>query len=197
MSNDLVLRRLREDDRWRLLDWRNQDYVRAVSINSAPIERASHSTWFDRALLNQRELFLIVEWKQRPVGVVRIESWDAEQRLGSWGCHLGELDVPPGLGAALPLLGLGHGFDRLGARKMHAVVLETNTNMLGIHRRLKLEQEGRLERHVLREDGTEVDEIVFGIHENDWPTFKAKAISLFPSTFRTEFQTCLDSQLSD
>jgi UDP-4-amino-4,6-dideoxy-N-acetyl-beta-L-altrosamine N-acetyltransferase len=197
MSYDLVLRRLREDDRWRILDWRNQDYVRAVSINSASIDRTSHSTWFDRALLNQRELFLIVEWKQKPVGVVRIESWDSEQRLGSWGCHLGELDVPPGLGAALPLLGLGHGFDRLGARKMHAVVLETNSNMLGIHRRLKLQQEGRLERNVLREDGTEVDEIVFGIHESEWPAFKAKAISLFPSTFRAEFQTCLDSQLID
>ena len=197
MSGDLILRRLREEDRWRLLDWRNQDYVRAVSINSAPIDRELHSTWFDRALVNQRDLILVVEWKQRPVGVVRIESWDAEQRLGAWGCHLGELDVPPGLGAAMPLLGLGHGFDRLGARKMHAVVLETNTNMMGIHRRLKLEQEGRLKRHVLREDETEVDEIVFGIHESEWQAFKAKAISLFPSTFRAEFETCLDSQISD
>lgn len=197
MSGDLVLRRLREEDRWRLLDWRNQDYVRAVSINSAPIGREGHSAWFDRALLNQRDSILIVEWKQRPVGVVRIETWDPQQRLGVWGCHLGELDVPPGLGAALPLLGVGHGFDRLGARKMHAVVLETNSNMLGIHRRLKLEQEGRFKRHVLREDGTEVDEIAFGIHESEWPEFKQKAVSLFPSAFRLEVETCLDSQLID
>jgi len=197
MSGDLILRRLREEDRFRLLEWRNQDYVREVFINSDPIDQEIHSSWFDLALVSQREFTLICQWRDQPVGVVRIESWNSEQLLGMWGCYLGEQQVPPGLGAALPLLGIAHGFDRLDARKMHAVVLEKNRNMLGIHRRLQIPEEGRFVRQLIREDGNEIDEIAFGVHKTEWQDLRSKALKLFPSSFRLELEACLDSKLVD
>jgi RimJ/RimL family protein N-acetyltransferase len=179
---DLALRRLREDDRWTLFDWRDSERVRAVSLDSAPLQREGHSAWFDRTLVARRDEVLVVEWQGRSVGVVQLEALRRDQRISSWGCHLGETDVPPGLGAALPLLGLGYGFETFGLRRMHAQVLGHNTGMRSIHRRLGVPEEGVLRNHLLRPDGSEIDVHLYGVLREEWPDLRDRGLALFPSS---------------
>jgi RimJ/RimL family protein N-acetyltransferase len=163
VSPDVALRRLREEDRWRLFEWRGADHIRAVSLDDRPLQRDSHAGWFDDTVENRPDEVLVVEWRERPVGVVQLESFEPDQGLSSWGCYLGETDVPPGLGAALPLLGLGYGFETHSLRRMHAQVLGHNARMRGIHRRIGIVEEGVLRRHLVRPDGTEVAEACRGV----------------------------------
>ena len=181
----LAVRPVTEVDRWTLLDWRNESRVRAVSIDDDVIPRATHSAWFDRLLAERASEVLIATIDSAPVGVVSLERVDRGQSVCSWGCHLG-------VGAVLPVIGLGFGFDSHGMRRMTAQVLAGNRNMRGIHRRLGVPVEGTLREHVLRGDGTTSDVVVYGVLRSEWPTIRMTASSLVPATLRRDLDDVLD-----
>lgn len=189
MTGPLGLRPVVEDDRWRLHAWRSSERVRLVSIDDGAIPEDRHSAWFDGVLAERADQLHVVEWDGRPVGLVQIEGLDVAQQTSSWGCYLGDTDVPPGVGAALPLLGLGVGFREFGLRRMTAQVLGSNENMAKMHRRLRIPVEGTMVRHVRRTDGGEVDVTLYGVHRDDWPTIRDSALTLFPSHLRTDIAT--------
>jgi UDP-4-amino-4,6-dideoxy-N-acetyl-beta-L-altrosamine N-acetyltransferase len=188
----LGLRPVEESDRWTLLEWRNSDRVRVVSIDGAVISRETHSVWFDRLLAERADEVLIVAWDRAPVGVVSLERVDRQQAVCSWGCHLGVTDVPPGVGAVLPVIGLGFGFDCHGMRRMTAQVLGDNRNMRGIHRRLGVPIEGTLREHARRDDGTVSDVVLYGVLRSEWATIRATAADLLPAALRRDLKTVLD-----
>jgi UDP-4-amino-4,6-dideoxy-N-acetyl-beta-L-altrosamine N-acetyltransferase len=189
VNGDLTVRALSEEDRWRLHVWRNSERIRSVSLDDEPIPESQHIRWFDRSLLERAGQFRIVEWQRRPVGLVQIEALDRGQETASWGCYLGDTNVPPGVGASLPLLGLGYGFAVLALRRMTAQVLGINANMLAIHRRLSIPVEGVLRRHVRRSTGEEVDAYLYGVHRDDWPRLRDRGLRLLPSHVRTAVAT--------
>lgn len=188
----LGVRPVEEVDRWTLLEWRNSDRVRAVSIDAAVIPRDTHTAWFDRLLAERADEVLIVTWDGAPVGVVSLERVDRPQAVCSWGCHLGVTDVPPGVGAVLPVIGLGFGFDGHRMRRMTAQVLGGNRNMRGIHRRLGVPIEGTLREHVRRDDGTASDVVLYGVLAPEWATIRSTAAGLLPATLRRELDEVLD-----
>lgn len=188
----LAVRPVDESDRWRLLEWRNADRVRSVSIDASVISRDTHSAWFDRLLAERAGEVLIVTWDVVPVGIISLERVDRPQAVCSWGCHLGVTDVPPGVGAVLPVIGLGFGFDGHGMRRMTAQVLGGNRNMLGIHRRLGVPIEGTLRAHVRRDDGTTSDVVLYGVLAAEWPGIRSTADRLLPAALRADVDTVLD-----
>lgn len=53
--------------------WRNAPAVRAVSLDSSPIERQTHETWLRQSLANPQRILLIAERGGQPLGVVRFD----------------------------------------------------------------------------------------------------------------------------
>ena len=188
----LDVRPVEESDRWTLLEWRNSERVRAVSIDGAEIDRSTHAAWFDRLLAERTDEVLIVTASEAPVGVVSLERVDRSQAMCSWGCHLGVTDVAPGVGAVLPVIGLGFGFDAHEMRRMTAQVLAGNRNMLGIHRRLGVPIEGTLREQVRRHDGTTSDVVSYGVLRPEWSTIRTTAEALLPSSLRVDLAAVLD-----
>lgn len=187
----LTVRHPVDDDRWRLLDWRNDERVRSVSLNDEIIDRETHSAWFDRMSTSRSDEFLVVAWDGEPAGLVQLESLDPVARTSSWGCHLGRIDVPPGVGASLPVLGLGLGFERHRLRRMHAQVLASNKNMRSIHRRLAIPIERQRREHSRRHDGTLDDLYEYGVLMSEWPAIREAAARLLPSQVRAGVEACL------
>ena len=173
------------DDRWRLLDWRNSERVRSAALIGDPISRDDHARWFARLLTDRTDQFLVVEWDCEPVGVVQLEHLDPVERTSSWGCHLGTTEVPPGVGACLPMIGLALGFSSHGLRRMTAEVLGSNRNMLSMHRRMKVPREGIRRDHVRRPDGELVDVHEFGVLRDEYPVIIKAGTQLLPTQVRT------------
>lgn len=192
MSSNINLRNINSEDKWQLLTWRNQDYIRSVSANSDVIEADAHSKWFESKIGDRTKPVLICEWDNQPVGVIQIETWDPSSRTGSWGCYLGELNVHPGLGAALVVLGGAFGFLALDATEMNAYVLSHNSNMLGIHRRLNIPIVETKALPVSNSRSIELDAIEFQITREQWPDILNRALELFPSAFRNSLSSCLE-----
>jgi hypothetical protein len=127
---------------------------------------------------------IIVQWKGEPVGWYQIEKWDAASRSGEWGIALGEPNVAIGLGGMLPILALSHAFERIDAQKMTGRVLEINTNVLSIMRRLKISNLGLDEVVALREDGSSARLHVFEAEQAQWNEILEAGRALVPSALR-------------
>lgn len=181
----LSVRSIDPSDRERLLAWRNDPRVRAVSANDAPIEADEHDRWFELTLSERSDWLVLATWGDESVGVVQLTDVDVDDRTASWGCHLGVTEVPPGVGASLPLIGLALGFGRFGARRMVAEVLGHNRNMLSMHRRLAIPREGVRREAVRRSEGEFVDVVEFGVLHDEWPGILDASERLLPTQVRS------------
>jgi RimJ/RimL family protein N-acetyltransferase len=187
----LSLRPVEDGDFIRLLDWRNSDRIRSVSVNQQTIANGTHREWLSQKIQSQPKHVLIVEWDLRPVGVVQVDKWVDGGRFGEWGCYLGETDVPPGLGASLPLLALGYAFIHLKASKMRALVLDTNRNMISIHKRLGLVPESSNVSEIGSDLRPPDSFFQYEVHDSDWELILKNGLSLFSAEIRRSIEACL------
>lgn len=192
--SDLTLRQVGDDDRWVLWGWRNSARVRRVSTSDAEITPDEHDAWFTDRLPRMHDHNLVVQWRGTPVGWFQVEGWDPATRTGEWGMGLGEA-ATPGLGGALPVLALGHAFERLHATAMGARVLELNTNVLSIMRRLGIPVTGETPP-AARLDGTTAVATTYRVEAAEWPLIRERGLGLLPSALRAAVVQALDSPVA-
>lgn len=182
----LRLRYLHRGDAALLFRWRNAPAVRRASVNDRELVMDEHLVWFADEV--SRPTTLIVQWDGNPVGWVRVEQWDPVSRTAGWGMALGE-PATPGLGGSLPLLALGHGFDRLGVTELRGIVLADNDRMRSVMRRLALAPTG--EDVITRPSGEPLPIIRYLVTAQQWPGIRDNALKLLPSSLRGEVQSAL------
>jgi len=187
----LSVRGVEAGDRDRLLDWRNRQRVREMSLDDRQITAGEHQQWFEGLIEKDVADMLVVEVSSEPVGVVRLESVDEPTGLGSWGVHLGTDALLPGVGASLPVIALGLGFGRFRLRRMWAQALTTNKNIRGVHRRLGIVEEGVLRDHVRRDSGELIDVHNYGVLATEWPAVRERALALLPKAVGSDLTTIL------
>lgn len=74
MMRDEELREATEKDMDLLLEWANENGVRAASFCSRPITREEHEKWFEKVLNSNHTFQFIYEKKGLPVGQIRLET---------------------------------------------------------------------------------------------------------------------------
>jgi RimJ/RimL family protein N-acetyltransferase len=196
MSAGVSLRQVEPDDRWLFWEWRNSERIRRVSTQDREIPRESHSLWFDQRFPAMRDRTILVEWGGNPVGWFQIEDWSAARRTGEWGLGLGISPSTPGLGGAIPILALGHAFDRLNAERMTGRVLGLNSNMVSIMRRLTVPIESEQPEVLERADGSTTTMLVYQVTAADWPTVRSAGLELLPSALRASVRAALASPVA-
>lgn len=194
MIAKLSLRLAASTDSELIYRWRNREQVRLVSKNPKEISWETHTYWFERNNNTETSQIFIVEFCENPVGVFRLENIDSESNSSSWGCYLGDLDLPPGFGSLLPFLALDYGFYSLGLRRMTGEVLSINSNMLSIHKKMGLTQEGLLRQEVFRSPNEYLDVVLFGIFEEEWELSRNRFVNLLPTNLRTLIQNYISLQ---
>jgi predicted dehydrogenase/RimJ/RimL family protein N-acetyltransferase len=73
---ELTLRHATVDDEQLLLDWRNDETVRAASFSSHLVAPDEHHAWLARRLADSSSVLLIVEEDGHPLGQVRLDALD-------------------------------------------------------------------------------------------------------------------------
>jgi len=74
MVNNLSLRKVIENDESLLFNWINDPEVRRWSFNKKSIKLDVHKNWFKRKLFDENVSILILEEKNIPAGMVRLEK---------------------------------------------------------------------------------------------------------------------------
>jgi len=137
-----------------------------------------------------------VQWNDVAVGWFQIESWDDVARTGEWGVGMGVVPATPGLGGTLPLLALGHAFERLDATMMTGRVLGLNDNMLAIMNRLRIASEPPVAEPRVRADGSTTTTVRYRVPAEDWAPVRENGLALFPTALRASVVAALASEVA-
>lgn len=174
----LSLRPATPSDETLLLRWRNDANARAMSLSPREISLDEHRKWLSVALARGNPSVVIVQHQARDCGVVRVHLNPSNFSEGNWSCQVGDLQVPLGFGATLPLVAIAWGFGELGLKRMRAEVLNINKNMLAIHKRLGIVS---IEDHMSTNQST-IRKFVVSVHEA--PAILHRGSALLPKRYR-------------
>ncbi|MET1044306.1 MAG: GNAT family protein [Microbacteriaceae bacterium] len=109
----------------------------------------------------------------RAVGMTTYLNLDpANRRLEIGSTWLGREAQGTGVNAAAKLLLLGHAFEELGCIAVEFRAHWHNHQSRAAIARLGAKQDGVLRNHVVFENGTVRDTVVFSILDSEWPTVK-------------------------
>jgi UDP-4-amino-4,6-dideoxy-N-acetyl-beta-L-altrosamine N-acetyltransferase len=135
-----VLRTAGDDDRDKVLAWRNHPEVRRASLTTHMIGADEHRSWWRAVQQDPTRSVLIYERAGRPAGVVTITDHDPVARSASWGYYLdlaglrerGDL-LPAWLEVERDVV--RYAFDELKLDRLGGETLAWNTQVLALHRR--------------------------------------------------------------
>jgi UDP-4-amino-4,6-dideoxy-N-acetyl-beta-L-altrosamine N-acetyltransferase len=83
-----TLRLATEEDKQRILLWRNHPDVRKVMLTSHKITQQEHDIWWQKTVISTDRIILIFEQNGNPMGVVNFYQWDKENATAWWGFYL-------------------------------------------------------------------------------------------------------------
>lgn len=169
------LRTVEENDRDRLLAWRNSPQVAAFMYSDHIITRAEHDRWFDGLPGNARRRDWIVTLDDAPVGLSSLVDIDTEQGRGTIARYLAKESARGlGLGSFAEFRIANHAFDQLGLRKLWSEVLATNEAALASHQSSGFQREALLRAHIVKQ-GRPVDVIGLGLLAEEWRDHRPRA----------------------
>ncbi|UKS26149.1 UDP-4-amino-4,6-dideoxy-N-acetyl-beta-L-altrosamine N-acetyltransferase [Paenibacillus sp. HWE-109] len=173
--NSYRIRPMLEDDLAMVLQWRNSDRVRTNMYSEELISWEIHCTWFSRIQKSDSIKYYVLEHIDKPIGVVNFTDIDRINGMCNWGFYIGDNEAPRGSGTALGFLGLVEAFEHLHIRKVCAEVIAFNDASLRFHRKLGFTQEGKLFRHVWKNNKYE-DIVLFACFSDQWAALKEKLL---------------------
>jgi UDP-4-amino-4,6-dideoxy-N-acetyl-beta-L-altrosamine N-acetyltransferase len=164
----IILRDLIEDDRGRILDWRNSPDVAAYMYSDHVISQAEHDRWFDGLAGDGRRRYWIIEVNGEPVGLANLADIDLTHRRCAWAYYLASPSVRGlGVGSFVEFRVIEHVFGTLKLEKLWCEVLASNEAVWKLHLLHGFEREALFRAHVIK-NGERVDVIGLGLLSQDW-----------------------------
>ncbi len=156
-----------------LLKWRNSDHIRASMYSDHIISTAEHQRWFKKVKNDESTIAKLFVYEEKPIGFVNFTKIDRKNNTCYWGFYIGEKHRPPHSGTVMGLLALEFIFEKYGIRKVCAEVLDFNTTSINYHKKLGFQEEGRLVKHILK-NNCYIDIIAMALFSEHWLDHKEK-----------------------
>lgn len=162
------LREVRQEDRDRLLAWRNSPAVAPYMYSDHAITPEEHARWFAGFADDRRRAYWIIEMEGEPVGLANLYDIDPANCRCAWACYLAEPQVRGrGVGSWVEYAIIERVFGELGLEKLWCEVLASNEAVWKLHQGFGFEIEARFRRHVWK--GGEPQEVIgLGLLKQDW-----------------------------
>ncbi len=168
MAAHVALRALTEDDRDRVLAWRNSPEVSAYMYTDQLIAADDHARWLAAALDDPRRRYWIIEMDGAPVGLANLADIDVMNGRCAWAYYLADPAVRgKSIGAVVELMVLDIVFGEMGLTKLWCEVLHSNTAVWRLHQKFGFTQEALLRDHV-RKGGEAHDVVGLGLFAHEW-----------------------------
>ncbi|MER5991070.1 MULTISPECIES: GNAT family N-acetyltransferase [Streptomyces] len=106
------------------------------------------------------------------VGEVVLNAWDPDARSCTFRTLIGPRGRGRGLGTEATRLIVGHGFERLGLRRIQLEAYGNNPRALRVYEKVGFVVEG-VRREVTFRDGEWVDEVIMAILDREWAALNA------------------------
>lgn len=172
MTAHVALRPLTEEDRDRVLAWRNSPEVSAYMYTDAVIAPADHARWLTAALADPRRRYWIIEMDGAPVGLANLYDIDRLNGRCSWAYYLADPAVRgKSVGAVVEVMVLDIVFGQLGLTKLWCEVLATNEAVIRLHQKFGFQQEALFRNHIIK-GGERLDVVGLGLFAHEWAAIR-------------------------
>lgn len=162
-----------------VLEIRNQDGVRKSMYTEHIIQKDEHLAWIERLKTdNRQQVFAVLDGDGKPVGLVSLNAIDVLHKKADWAFYLDEKQRG-GLGVALEFQTLNYAFGVIGLKKLNCEVIETNTQVVRLHKKFGFIEEG-FRRENIEKNGERIGVTFLGITDKEWEEAGAK----FGKTYR-------------
>lgn len=161
-----------------VLKWRNSEAVRSCMYTDHIITIKEHYVWFKKIKDDKDTIAKLLSFNEKPIGQVNFTQIDKKNNTCYWGFYIGDKNAQRGSGTALGILALEYMFEVKSIRKLCAEVLDFNIPSLHFHKKLGFTEEGRLVKHVLKNNHY-IDVIPMGLFQENWLKEKKKLLDTF------------------
>ncbi|MCX5726097.1 MAG: GNAT family protein [Candidatus Saganbacteria bacterium] len=154
---------------------RNDPIIRERFFSTDPVTRESHLKFLANSEA-KGDMVFIVEKDGEPIGQVAIFNIDAKNKKVEGGAFVLKPDAEGlGIGAFVEYNMLDFAFSVMGVNRVHAEALDTNVEILKLHKNFGFREEGRLREHVII-NGEKHDVYCLGLLKNEWDRNRFKKL---------------------
>lgn len=166
------MRLLQQEDLRLILEWRNDERIRAVMYTDHEIHWEEHQQWF---LKTQGESYkgrhLLFLYDNIPLGQMNITDINLEHQRAYWGFFIGSAKAPKASGLAMGYFALEYVFTHLKLNKLCGEAIADNAASVNFHHKLGFVTEGILRQHIIKQEISK-DIICFGHFADKWSSDK-------------------------
>lgn len=168
MTTTVRMRDIGDEDRERLLEWRNSPAVSAYMYSDHLISREEHDRWFDSIRPRGDRRYWIIEVDGAPVGLANLSDIDRANGRCAWAYYLADPSIRGlGVGSYVEFWVIEHVFGVLGLTKLWCEVLLSNEAVWKLHEAHGFKREALFRDHVVK-NGAPVDVVGLGLLARDW-----------------------------
>ncbi len=147
---------------------RNHESVRIWMYHDHLISEKEHHEYL-LGLKNNNRCFawlVINKTNNEPMGVINLRNVDFTNKNTFYGIYANPLSMNLGIGRLLDQLSIKVAFDILKLHTLKLEVIESNKQVINLHKKMGFQEEGRLKDFVMK-DGKWKDVIIMGITDKE------------------------------
>ncbi|MFQ5498599.1 MAG: UDP-4-amino-4,6-dideoxy-N-acetyl-beta-L-altrosamine N-acetyltransferase [Candidatus Zixiibacteriota bacterium] len=167
MHDRYRLRPIVESDLEMVRNWRNRDRIRKYMYTDHVISPAEHAEWFERLQSDESRETCVMEYCDRPAGIVNYTRIDRATKKCLWGFYLAEPNLPRGSGTMLGYQSLEYAFGPLSMRTVTGEVLDFNEPSQRLFERLGFSRDGLRKEPVIKDERI-VEVHLYSMERTDW-----------------------------
>ena len=158
----------------RVLNIRNEEFIREWMFTEGVISEAEHFAWIERLKTDQSQICLvIIDEYACPFGAVNLKKIDKRHKSAELGFYKTQNTNEKGLMAKSLAALINYSFDTLGFEKIYTEVFEGNLKSLNIHKMLLFTEEGFLRSHIVNRE-KRIGLHLFGLLKSEWQEGREK-----------------------
>lgn len=146
---DIKLRNITSDDLEMIRSWRNSSEVSQYMYTDNTITLEQQISWFKKISEDQSSRYWIIEYNNKPLGLVSITDINKTFDSCFWAFYLGDSSVRgAGIGSKIEFNILKYVFEDLGLNKLRCEVLTFNQQVISMHEKFGFRREAYYREHV-------------------------------------------------
>lgn len=169
---DIKLRELKAEDIEMVRNWRNSKEVSQYMYTENQITSEQQKKWFEKISKDANAKYWIIEYEDKPLGLVSITEISKVFDSCFWAFYLGDSSVRgAGIGSKIEYNILKYVFEELGLNKLRCEVLTTNPSVIAMHEKFGFRREAYYREHVMK-DGQYFDVVGLAMLKREWNMVK-------------------------
>lgn len=170
--NDIKLVPLSEKHLEMVRNWRNSPEVNRYMYTEHFISEQEQKEWFAQINACPTSKYWIIEYENKPLGVVSISEISLTYDSCFWAFYLGDSSVRgAGIGAKVEFTMLNYVFETLKLNKLRCEVLISNQQVISMHEKFGFRREALYREHVKKE-GQYYDVVGLAMLKKEWEQLK-------------------------